>query len=283
MIPEVVGIDRYYMLRDQSLPKPVVPTTNPPEEAAWVKTEPEYVEGSTNNLYTVDNVLYSDDTFQYSQVSLASSYTAAKQAYILAKENEKHFFFDTDGAHVTHGEHTPNTGKNVLITNEGMNVRQDTTDLASFIVDSSGNAVATLGETNKSHSVVDYHSLQLIDKTNNKYVHFSDLRNLQGYASIKFNYKGNGTTTQFFIYLKPVDDSIVVKIDGTETSDYTLSYTGVSEYYITFTSPPVDGAVILITFNTTDSDAKAYTLGVRSTGTNVGPFSFAFGNCVTSL
>jgi hypothetical protein len=146
MIPEVVGIDRYYMLRDQSLPKPVVPTTNPPEESAWVKTEPEYVEGSTNNLYTVDNVLYSDDTFQYSQVSLASSYTAAKQAYILAKENEKHFFFDTDGAHITHGEHTPNHGKNVLITNEGMAIRQDTDVLAEFSADK-----VQVGEDSEGH------------------------------------------------------------------------------------------------------------------------------------
>lgn len=129
-IPEVVSVTRYYMLRDQSLPAPAAPTTNPP--TGWVTTEPEYAEGSTNNLYTVDLLLYSDDSFQYSLVSLSSAYAASKQAYILAKENEKHFFFDADGAHITHGEHTPNTGKNVLITNEGMAIRNDTTNLASF-------------------------------------------------------------------------------------------------------------------------------------------------------
>lgn len=153
MVPEMIGMTRYYMLRDQALPRPIKPTTNPPQETAWVTTEPGYVEGSTNNLYTVDKLEFSDDSFQYSDVSLASAYTAAKQAYILAKDQEKHFFFDTSGAHITHGEHAPNTGKNVLITNEGMQIRNDTTTLAEFsdekaqIGESSSNNVAMTNDS----------------------------------------------------------------------------------------------------------------------------------------
>ena len=47
----------------------------------WSDTEPEYDEGNTNSLYTVDCNVFSDGTWVYTNVSLSTSYEAVKVAY----------------------------------------------------------------------------------------------------------------------------------------------------------------------------------------------------------
>lgn len=79
-IKDIKANYRYYLLQASTLSKPQKPTSNPPS-SEWKRVEPGYVEGSTNTLYTVDEVIYSDDTFAYAEVSVSSSYEAAKSAW----------------------------------------------------------------------------------------------------------------------------------------------------------------------------------------------------------
>lgn len=78
-INDVANARRYYKLQASTAPAPLVPTTNPP--SGWDTTEPTYVEGNTDTLYTVDLTVFSDGTFDYSPVSVSSTYEAAKVAY----------------------------------------------------------------------------------------------------------------------------------------------------------------------------------------------------------
>lgn len=75
----VKSVTRYYKLQSSTASAPSKPTANPP--SGWAATEPSYVEGSTNSLYTSDLTVLTDGTWAYSEVSLSSSYEAAKLAY----------------------------------------------------------------------------------------------------------------------------------------------------------------------------------------------------------
>lgn len=79
-LADIVATHRYYRLVLSTAAKPARPTAYPPA-SPWTEIEPDYTEGSTNNLYTVDCTIYGDGSFSYSEVSLSSSYEAAKQAY----------------------------------------------------------------------------------------------------------------------------------------------------------------------------------------------------------
>lgn len=74
------------------------------------------------------------------------AYSFANTAHEMAERTDKHFFVDTDGAHVTIGDNTPNQGKNVRITNEGLQVRNDADTMAEFGAD-----LARVGVPESSH------------------------------------------------------------------------------------------------------------------------------------
>ena len=89
-VVDVKACYRFYLLQSSTMSPPAKPTSiTPLPPSPWSDTEPAYVEGSTNSLYTVDLTIYSDDTFDYSDVSLSSSYEAAKQAYNIAKATQE--------------------------------------------------------------------------------------------------------------------------------------------------------------------------------------------------
>ena len=60
----------------------------------------------------------------------------------------KHFFADGSGVHVTEDEYDATTGKNVLITGSGVNIRDGTTTLATF------GSTMTIGQNSQSHVTV---------------------------------------------------------------------------------------------------------------------------------
>lgn len=74
------------------------------------------------------------------------AYSFANTAHEMAERTDKHFFVDTDGAHVTIGDNTPNQGKNVRITNEGLEVRDNADTMAEFGAD-----LARVGVPESSH------------------------------------------------------------------------------------------------------------------------------------
>lgn len=90
LLNQVASTQKYYLLRDSLLswptPDPPVVNVEPPTSGGtWSTTEPAYVEGSTNTLYTVDQTKYTDGSIVYSSISKSSSYEAAKVAYNKAK------------------------------------------------------------------------------------------------------------------------------------------------------------------------------------------------------
>lgn len=79
-VVDIVSVTRYYLLQSSTTAAPGKPSANPPG-GSWSTSEPTYVSGSTNTLYSVDCTEYTNGTFSYSTVSKSSSYEAAKAAY----------------------------------------------------------------------------------------------------------------------------------------------------------------------------------------------------------
>lgn len=159
------------------------------------------------------------------------------------------------------------------------------TTAGTYIIDSGGTTVAsfrangaTIGidDGTESYLGMDYHSLQLVDKGGNVYFHVSDLRDSSGNAAIVETFTGDGTTKNFTTSIY-ASNSLVVDVDGvtqTVNTDYTYDTTS---WQIKFVNAPSDGSTITATYNNTTKWAKAYTAGLRASGTFVAPLSFVEG------
>lgn len=197
--------------------------------------------------------------------------------------NTNQYFWHTEtgtdtGAHITEIPQEEfladpeNGGGNTLIRSNGVAVRDGLTELATFSADGS-----RIGQDSETHADVDYHSLELVDKEDNTYLHISDLRNALGEMTETFT--GDGST-QTFLCMVRIASVSSVSINGVETSAYTFSGMGVI-----FTTAPANGAEIVVTYLPTETEKsrlKAYTLGIRGSG-KVGAMSVAEGlNTVAS-
>lgn len=77
-VTDIQGIYRFYHLGPD---KPDVPTSYPPSDTVWSRTEPEYTLGNTDNLYYVDCTVFVNLSFNYGLVQLSSDYEASKKVY----------------------------------------------------------------------------------------------------------------------------------------------------------------------------------------------------------
>ena len=77
-VTDIQGIYRFYHLGPD---KPDVPTSYPPSDTIWSRTEPEYTLGNTDNLYYVDCTVFVNLSFSYGLVQLSSDYEASKKVY----------------------------------------------------------------------------------------------------------------------------------------------------------------------------------------------------------
>ena len=77
-VTDIQGIYRFYHLGPD---KPEVPTSYPPSDTVWSRTEPEYTLGNTDNLYYVDCTVFVNLSFSYGLVQLSSDYEASKKVY----------------------------------------------------------------------------------------------------------------------------------------------------------------------------------------------------------
>lgn len=77
-VTDIQGIYRFYHLGPD---KPDVPTSYPPSDTVWSRTEPEYTLGNTDNLYYVDCTVFVNLSFNYGIVQLSSDYEASKKVY----------------------------------------------------------------------------------------------------------------------------------------------------------------------------------------------------------
>ena len=190
---------------------------------------------------------------------------------------------DTTGimvADMRNGSSTPSnpSGRNVMIDNDSVDIRDGQTVLASF------GETMQIGKSNRSHLSEDFHSLQLVDKEGYTYLHISDLRDISGYAKITEFFVGDGTTTEFRVNFNidsDADHDYSVTVDGVELTyetDYTITYYGAFE----MVTAPIQGAQITITYYTKDRAVKAYTLGERLSASTIGAYSIAEGKDTTA-
>lgn len=77
-VTDIQGIYRFYHLGPD---RPEVPTSYPPSDTVWSRTEPEYTLGNTDNLYYVDCTVFVNLSFSYGLVQLSSDYEASKKVY----------------------------------------------------------------------------------------------------------------------------------------------------------------------------------------------------------
>ena len=153
----------------------------------------------------------------------------------------------------------------VIISCSGMDVYKDaSTKVAMF-----GESVQ-LGEDSTSHSLIDYHSLQLIDKEGNSYLHLSDLRDKDGYVTLVELFEGNGTKTIFFVQF-----SIEELVSAVDSSNPSNTCTVIDDM-LSFNTAPANGATITVTYKTKEG-AKGFTIGTRKASTTIGAYSASIG------
>ena len=177
-------------------------------------------------------------------------------------------------ADMNDGEQTPSeaTGNNVFIDNTSVNIRDGQTTLASFGVDG-----MQIGLSNENHTNQDYHSWQMIDKDGNIYAYISDLRDKTGTAtiteinaSLEYQYGGE----YYFTPAYPADSVISITINNNQVSSFEIKSAG--KYIKTVPSPTTSDNTI-ITYTSSSSLLKAYTLGNRKENSVTGAFSFVEG------
>ena len=138
-----------------------------------------------------------------------------------------------------------------------------------------GKAYNAQASDNESHMELDFNSLKLVDKNNYDFFYVSDLRGADGYASILERFVGDGVTTQFEVnFTVRSDDTSTVTVNDVP-KEFTRHYTSRK---FSLSSAPASGASVVIEYQTTDRDAKAYTFGTRSPISKIGAMSVAEGS-----
>lgn len=235
--------------------------------------------GALNNLYDETQYFWFESSAQPwgagAHVTLypQSEFTTSTHANYLKGQN---ILINTDGISIRNGLLPMMTLDNNSLDFNTINTTAGTyTNVASF------GSSSTIGVTDgtQSYLYMDYHSVQAIDKEGIAYFDIHDLRDREGYAEIKENFVISSTRKSFnvsFSVNSPNGYSPVIS-DGTTNYAYTLY-----GQRFTISNPPSTTTNVTITYKTSSTDAKAYTLGVRLAGSNIGGLSLAEGNGVTA-
>ena len=136
-------------------------------------------------------------------------------------------------------------------------------------------------EIGESRMELDYHSLKMMDKEGNEYLHISDLRVADGTFELTENFAAN--YADYVIALVP-SEVISVMVDDVSVG-YTLTiYEDLGYARIRLDNPayPQSGSIVSVRYKTTSGNAKAYTLGTRKANANIGAMSYAEGKNVES-
>ena len=139
-----------------------------------------------------------------------------------------------------------------------------------------GKAYVNGASDNESHMELDYHSMKLVDKDGNTYFHVSDLRETDGYARLTEVFVGDGDTRTFSVLATPrSNETSSVSVDGVTVS-FTRTQVPPSKNFL-LASAPANGSEISISYQSSNSEIKAYTIGTRSNDGRLGLFSVAEG------
>ena len=152
------------------------------------------------------------------------------------------------------------TSDRAAINGEGLEIFKDDVSVAKF-----GETVRIGVDDNAhSHQILDYHSLQLIDKEGATYFHASDLRGLNGKATLRPTYKSINGSKTFDLPLPAVDTNYTVTVSDGSGGGITKQTTS-----FTFETAPSADATISVVYETADQKAKAFTIGTRQGTTGV--------------
>lgn len=155
------------------------------------------------------------------------------------------------------------------------------TTAGTYIIDNSGNIRAiigetiTLGSTGESHAIIDYHSLQLVDKDGNPYFHVSDLRDKDGNITERFDNVESLGNHLFLVVNFDIDALVSVTVDSVDVTE-------AAEFDHDFVDVPCEEGVhdVVVVYSQKQSQQqypKAYTLGVRTSGHQLGAMSAVLG------
>lgn len=199
--------------------------------------------------------------------------STANEAQTKAEKTEKHFWTDQDGAHVTATEKGKTiSGGNTLITENGIEMRDGDTLMASFGADG-----AQIGKDGEARQNMNYNSWKLTDKEGNVFAEAKDLRGTDGIAEItEFFYNTDQDEEGNFILTYPVISITSVTVDDVKANYSVDSETG---NIITLEKPLSDTSTLKVTYKTTES-FYTYTFGIRNKEGATGAGSFAEGHDV---
>lgn len=194
-----------------------------------------------------------------------------------------HLALTNDGLFVT----ADDSPWKVQIADDGVYIIDSTSGLNRIVAKYSDDL--QLGKNEDAHLSVDFHSMQMVDSEGRVFMHVSDLRNDDGYATFNYGFVSDGERTYYQFYFWPWTIKSV-KVNGQELSRdyYTYSYgtefKGEFQFYGGYVPPK--GATVNIEYTNRRTDAlwtKAYTFGQRKQNQNsVGPLSIAEGYDVTA-
>ena len=110
---------------------------------SWGTSQPAWAE--SHYIWTRSKVTWTNGSETYTQPVLAKAINSANE---VASKTTWHFWADSEGAHVATSKQDATTGANILLTGEGIKIRQGTTVVASFAT-----SVIELGK-NSAQSVI---------------------------------------------------------------------------------------------------------------------------------
>lgn len=210
----------------------------------------------------------------------ATSAGIAESAEDAKKKADNYLSADSSGvmiADLRNGEQTPltATGRNTLIDNTSVNIRNGQTVLASFSEE------IVLGRPTVGHAYINYHSLQLRDASNNAYLHVSDLRDQNGFVTITEEETLDSSANPHYYdvsFSATVDanlTALVFKINGTAlaSSEFYAS----SKNSIRVPNYDLRNKSIYVQYRTDSRKAISLTFGYRKENTTIGPASIAIG------
>ena len=231
--------------------------------------------------------------------------TVADAAQAVAEAVNQHFFADDGGIHVTESTQEDwnenHSGANVLINALGQLFRDGLNNLLTLttengaraltVWDGLGNAagniraiigaVIQLGKADESHAMLDYHSLQMVDKEGNTYLHVSDLRDDSGLIdqeSLK-SLQSSQATTSWSLTLEGATQ--VYSVTDTDGAALAFTTTAVSNgIRVSFTTTDASTEVfVYVSYRgpMRTGESKAYTLGYRMANSDIGVMSLVEG------
>ena len=204
-------------------------------------------------IWTRDMIYYDDETYApstaiYNQ-ALTEAFSKSEGALALAEGIEEHFWHDdSTGAHITqvtqaeYEADPDNAGGNLLMTSQGMAVRDGRTELATF----TGNG-AQMGKNNQWHVNVLSNALEFNPPTGSNAETIKILTGGNDYGQLLFSYTDSGYLYETYLcngelYIlrynqsSQVDEYISLTADGLLLNDG-----GTNSTYITPTSASIGG------------------------------------------